>query len=232
MQRERLLYFLVVFLSLLLIYGCTSSQPEIVKVFWQINLYNDLENNSTYEQLSLFLRVTDQDGLEDLSTIFLIQDEEELFWEINSDSWIADESDDYRWIGSNSLTMPDGTQLPRGFYRIILQDLSGEYTEKEIEIPHTSFYDSSQIIFPEVSQEETTISVRGSHSQATLWIFTENQKQHLIYPIRGEQFNVQALVSSHRNLASGFSFFVRVALENSEVGALSGPYYYPDQQHE
>ncbi|GAH50406.1 unnamed protein product [marine sediment metagenome] len=110
--------------------GCTGKPPEIMRVFRQINLINDREQNIIYQSLSLFVQASDPDGFEDIEEIYIINDSEELFWRIDSESWIKTDSGDEIWIGSNSICMPDGSPLLKGEYRILLQDIGGDTAEQ------------------------------------------------------------------------------------------------------
>ncbi len=93
-------------------------------MLWQVTLVDDRELDAHYTALSLFVRPDDPDGFDDLAELYLIDDQEELFWRLDPDTWQKSGSGD-SWIGSNGLVLPDGAPLPAGEYRLLLRDLAG-----------------------------------------------------------------------------------------------------------
>jgi len=125
---------LTVILSCLL-FSCSENKPVIGQVFWQINKFHDIEKQIYYDRLSLFIDAQDEDGLEDLKTLYLINDREEVFWKITDKTWIQKTNNDESWFGSNTIAMHDFSFFPAGRYRIILLDDAGEREETEIILP-------------------------------------------------------------------------------------------------
>jgi hypothetical protein len=81
------------------------------------------------EAYSFFVLPGDADGFEDLDTLFLYHDREELVWKLSSEDWISETVDGEVWIGSRGISMSDGP-LPGGQFRAVLTDKGGSRGEK------------------------------------------------------------------------------------------------------
>jgi hypothetical protein len=108
----------------LLLAACSEAAPEIVFGSLSLVQYED------GERYSFFIRPEDSDGIEDLSSLSLYYDASGLFWHMSADNWISYESNGNTWIGSRSIAMPDGGTLPRGQFRAVLVDKSGDRGER------------------------------------------------------------------------------------------------------
>lgn len=206
--------------------GCTGNPPEIAVLVPQLNLYQDTELDQTYEKLSVFLRVNDPDGFEDLESLYIIQDNTELFWSIPVDGWLTAGNDTETWIGSNSVIMHDYSSFPRGTYRIIIQDLGGDTTEKSFVLSQATM-DLSRKPHPTVTTIENTIRISGQHSQYAIWVYDRNRQQRSTYTIREGEIDANTIISSNRDLSSGFHFFVYTKDTIKDIGLISGPFFYP-----
>jgi len=163
-------YSLLVCLILIFL-GCSNTPPEILLTHWEIQLVES-SSGSPHEELSLFILVEDADGEDDLEFIYLIQDEEELFWEINQSNWETAVNGGENWVGKSSLKMVNGP-FPRSQYRILAVDRSGRRSEQ-------SLFISADIIsepeFPQLSINHQTLLVEGTPRVRILRIYDENDK--------------------------------------------------------
>ena len=116
--------FLVFFTGFL---SCSKGAPRIEYGFIELVYYSG--NEIPEEHFSFFVLAEDDDGAANLSELYLYHDREGLRWLISSEDWILYEEDGKTWIGSRSLSMEEGT-LPRGQYRAVLENKSGEKTER------------------------------------------------------------------------------------------------------
>jgi hypothetical protein len=82
------------------------------------------------ERFSFFILPKDEDGVEDLSDLYLYHDLAGLSWRLSAGDWVAYESEGQTWIGSRSIAMLDGETLPRGQFRAVLVDKGGERGER------------------------------------------------------------------------------------------------------
>jgi hypothetical protein len=101
-------------LGLALLAGCTGKPPTITRAFARVVYVNDLASGTKQETLGVFLVASDPDGIENLSAFYVIDDGAELFWKVDSGSWITTTADGETWIGVSSLVMPGAAALPSG----------------------------------------------------------------------------------------------------------------------
>jgi len=114
-----------VFLALFV--SCSTAKPEISFGFLNLVLYEG--ENGPAEHFSFFVIAEDEDGVENLDELYLYHDREQLRWKIKSDEWISFTQNNKTWIGSRSITVQEGP-LPRGVYRAVLVNKSGEKGER------------------------------------------------------------------------------------------------------
>lgn len=134
---------------LLILASCSASAPIIRESKWKITIVQDKDDNSIYEKLSIFLNCYDDDGENDIETIFFIDDDNGLYWELDDSSWDIKYIDEVKWLGSSSIVMPDRSNIPRVAIRTLVRDLAGESTEDTIYITK-SYTDFEKIVFPEL----------------------------------------------------------------------------------
>lgn len=162
----------VVFLVLggLLFMSCSQEPPQILEKFQQLNYRDDPAAGRGYDQLSLFLHVDDEDGYEDLEYLYIVQDEAELFWELDAEEWTYRERDGESWIGSNTIVMADFGPFPEGLYRVILVDKAGERMETEVYLERTP----KPPPLPDITTSEDAITLGGPTRRYSLWMYGEN----------------------------------------------------------
>jgi len=107
--------------------SCSTSKPEISYGFLNLVLYEG-ESGPT-EHFSFFIIAEDEDGVENLDELYLYHDREQLRWKIKNDEWISFMQNNKTWIGTRSITVQEGS-LPRGVYRAVLVNKSGEKGER------------------------------------------------------------------------------------------------------
>ena len=190
--------FLFAVVVLFLMQACTGEPPEILRVFWQLNLIEDREQNVSYQSLSLFVKPRDPDGFEDIEEVYLINDEQELLWHLDGENWVQSGSGEELWIGSNSLRMPAGSSFPGGIYRVLLRDVGGDSSEQEIAGPLQSYQ---------------------------LWLYDTGGRFVTAYPAGQGSLAVEAVIRAQAPLQGGFSFKVYGYVPQRNLGVISGPYY-------
>ncbi len=114
--------------------ACTGSPPEILQTEVHLEYVDNLDLEVTYEQLSAFVLVRDEDGFGDIRTLYLIHDQAELYWRLDSDSWTHRRSSGEDWVGFSGITMADWSAMPRGRYRLVVMDAAGEIDERAVSI--------------------------------------------------------------------------------------------------
>ena len=125
MKRFSLLLLL---LALITFFSCSRAEPEILYGYMELVYYPG--RTRPLERYSFFILPEDEDGVENLSELYLYNDREGLRWVMTSSDWIEYEEDGKVWIGSRSIAMFDDNPLPRGQYRAVLYNRGGESTER------------------------------------------------------------------------------------------------------
>ena len=221
---QTILWILLACVLFPLLLSCTGEPPEILRVFWQLNLNEDLEQNLTYQSLSLFVKPNDPDGFEDIEDLYLINDEQELFWLLDGETWAQSGSDQEIWIGSNSLKMPDGAAFPAGEYRILLRDVGGDSAEQTIRLQLVSSKQARRYL-PRVTVGDGEIRVTGEATAYQLSVYDTGGHYIASFPISENPLAIRAVTNSQPALREGFSFKVYGVAEDLNLGVNSGPYY-------
>jgi hypothetical protein len=153
MKYKRLLS-IPLFCVLTFCFSCSRAEPRIHYGFIELFYYPG--SSGPDERFSFFILPEDDDGVENLSELYLYHDREGLRWLITSDDWVEYEEAGRIWIGSRSIAMPDGFSLPRGQYRAVLVNKGGESAERSFT------YDGPEISpypFPLLSVEEGNYTI-------------------------------------------------------------------------
>ncbi len=220
----------------LLLSACAAHPPQIGRVYWQQNLVNDPGRDAVYPAISLFVQAEDADGLEDLQELYLISDEEELFWRLDPQSWTEVRQGAETWIGSNLLSMPGRTLLPAGEYRVLLMDLGGGQAEQTLWIsaPLAPGGGDSGSLRPQERFLPVTFSAgrlripgeTGARGPVTLWLYAPDGRYRLSreYPPQG--IAVRDLAGSDPELANGFQVRAYRFLAKENIGQISGPWFW------
>jgi len=132
MKLKRLILIPVFIISMIVLAGffsCSKAEPEILYGFIDLVFY--MGRDKTEERYSFFILPEDDDGVDNLSELYLYNDREGLRWLFTSDDWIKYEEDGKTWIGSRSIAMFGDASLPRGQYRAVLVNKGGESKERK-----------------------------------------------------------------------------------------------------
>lgn len=158
---------------LILAFSCTVSAPIIREYEWDITLIEDVKNDIIYEKLSIFVNCYDDDGENDIETIFFIDDRDGIYWELTEDVWDTKHIDDVKWIGASNILMPDRSAIPRAVIRIFVRDLAGESVEDKLYITKKPI-DTEDMKFPELIKSDQNYSI-SNYDNGILQIVT-NEK--------------------------------------------------------
>ncbi len=203
--------------------SCTNAPPGITKTFWQLNLVRDSDSRDVHEALSLFVDVADDDGIKDIDSIYFLNDEQELFWRLDSGNWAKSEENGDLWVGSNEIVMNDRSPIPRGAYRVMVTSLSGERSVKTIEVS-TKRIDAGRVAFPGALRESGAIRVTGPYREITLWFY--NRSGDLLAAHSGPPGTIplSAIGGGSTLLLAVRSFDVYAYDAAQGCGVISGPY--------
>jgi hypothetical protein len=189
-------------------------------------MVNNTETKEVFERLSFFVHADDADGTDDLEKIYLIHDSKELFWEINEETWNQSTVNGEFWIGSNGIQMHDLSGIPEGNYRIILQDMGGEYAERNFLLKRPDIKKST-IIFPKPEIKDNRLYVTGKSLVYSLWIYDRKWKHVLpTYEINEDGFDLQRVMNRKKELNQGFYYYLYIFDSAIKRGLLTGPYFF------
>jgi hypothetical protein len=204
--------------------SCGGRPPRIAQLFYQRNLFKDRELGEIYEKISLFVLPDDPDGLEDLESLFLIHDEHELFWSLDSNTWQEPLLGGETWIGSNAIVMPDGSELPDGTYRAVLRDLSGEVDEAEFVLTGTGIQKGAGP-FPTTSVEDSRVFANSPYGVTEIWVYDVGSRFRSSFLAQEQGIPLETILSQVPNLSPGFHYFVYAFDADRRVGLVAGPFF-------
>lgn len=146
--------------------SCSGHAPELASLEYRLALRPlDPRGTLVSEQLSVFAAVRDEDGIKDLAALHILHDGEELLWTLTSETWTRNDRNKETWVGGTGLSAPDARALPRGLYRVVIEDLSGESDEATFSIG-TGIEKSSA--FPVIRRAGDSVSVISKYSRTEL----------------------------------------------------------------
>lgn len=226
-EREELFLKLIkilLYFSFLVLFSCSGKPPEVLEIWWQLNLIHDSSSGKSVESLSLFVHAEDEDGEDDIDQIFLLNDDTNSVWNIPSDLWVTYSDKNVNWIGFNELRAHGDGHFSDGNYRILIVDLGGEKAESNIYLKNT-IPDKEQIILPEINFDNENIIVQSEFPKFELWFYDADQtlidKSKDLLMGKYEWNNV---VRNINRRAASFSLYTEP--ENGAWGLVSGPYYF------
>jgi hypothetical protein len=211
--------------ALILLAGCAGKPPVISRVYARAIYVRDAGSGVSSETLGVFLVANDPEGLENLSAFYVINDEAELFWKVESGSWATSTAEGESWIGSTSLSMPASARLPAGRYRVVLQDVGGDTVEDTVTIPARTV-GAAEAKYPSSSVAGGIIKVSGPYASYEVWTYGSDGKFVAAFPAGGKSpaLEMNAVVSASPALAAGFTYRVFAWDEKAGYGVLAGPY--------
>lgn len=202
--------------------SCTGSAPQIQQTYWQLNVFADKDTNRTYETLTLFVNLADEDGLEDIDTIHLIHDASELFWRLDENSWQFIDTEGEAWYGSNQLTMHNYQAFPRGTYRLLIADKAGESDRNEIFIG-TESIEIKALTFPSAKVQNQKIIINSLHKIHTIWILDDANQVVKIFTTENKTIPISSLITA-RERQSATQAYLYYFNETSGYGLVYGPF--------
>ena len=123
-------WLVVLTLAVFLLGACSQSDPKIVSSSFRLAYRSS--GAAISETLSFFVLASDDDGIADLESMYLLNDEAQIFWKLSVDDWLVSERSGETWVGSHALSMPGGAPFPRGTYRAVLMDKGGSRSERPV----------------------------------------------------------------------------------------------------
>lgn len=203
--------------------GCTGSPPEILQDHADVYLFRDRSLEASYERLAFFVSARDEDGFEDIESLYLVHDEERLHWAIDADQWQREEREEETWLGRNDVQMADYSAMPRGVYRVLLLDAAGERDEREIRVT-TPDVPLTAVRFPDLSLENDRLLVDSIHTSHTIHAFDEAGNLSASRDFGGQVVRVADLIG--QGDLSRFALYLYTFDEENRIPLLTGPYQF------
>lgn len=210
---------------LVLVAGCSGKPPVLSRVFGRVIYVHDSVSNTNSETLGVYLVASDPDGMENLSSFYVINDDAELFWKVESGSWVTSAAEGETWIGTASLAMPGTSAIPAGQYRVVLQAKGSATVEETLTVPARTV-SAADAKYPTAAVENGVIKVSGVTSGYEIWAYGRDGKFAGTYsPAAGSpSLSVQSIAASAPGLTGGFTFRVFAWHAAAGYGVLSGSY--------
>jgi hypothetical protein len=210
--------------ALLLCAGCSGKPPVLSRVFGRVIYAHDSATSTNTETLGVFLVASDPDGMENLSAFYVINDEAELFWKVDSTTWVTSNAEGETWIGTTSLAMPGTTPIPPGEYRVVLQANGGATVEETLTVPSRAV-SAVDAKYPTAVIENGLIKVSGAAAGYEIWVYGKDGKFAASFPSTGASSPVSLqTIEASAPPAGGFTFRVFAWNPGAGYGVLSAPY--------
>ncbi|MDR3248250.1 MAG: hypothetical protein LBT39_05635 [Treponema sp.] len=178
--------------------SCSRAEPSIDFGFLQLVYYQGDEGPE--ERFNFFVIPQDDDGVENLDELRLYHDREGLGWTLTSEDWIRYDEENHTWIGSRSIAMSGGENLPRGVYRAVLVNKGGEKTERNFTFDAPA---DSRFPFPTLVIGEGRYQVESQYPENKLLCYDGQGNSVQTISLQGLSGEVSSLnlPSSIRSLA-------------------------------
>lgn len=208
---------------LCLLAACEVAAPEAHELFWKRVVFADLRQGRTYETLTLFARVSDADGLDDLDALYVMNDDAQLFWRLTPEVWVVDRSDSGTWIGSTALAMPSDEPLPAGVYRVIVQDIAGQTAEESFRVTGSTGPEARrQVEAIDVAIDANELAVTGPFASYEVWLYG-SAGSRVAAAAFAERIDLESALPEGM-LADELLLYVYAEPPDDGSGYLTGPY--------
>ena len=169
-------------------FSCSRAEPRILYGFMELVYYPGKEKPE--ERYSFFVLSEDDDGVENLSELYLYHDREGLRWLFTPRDWVEFDDGGKTWIGSRSIAMFDDGQLPRGQYRAVLVNKGGESGERRFTFDGP---DSPPFPFPTFSINEGMYYIDSQYPVNRINLYDQQGKIIQTIEVKEKEGNVRNL---------------------------------------
>jgi hypothetical protein len=207
--------------------GCSGKPPVISRVYARVIYVHDAVTGADTETLGVFLVASDPDGMENLKSYYVINDDAELFWKVDDTSWSSTSAEGESWIGTSSLAMPGSAPVPPGRYRVVLQSAGGDTVEDGFTLPERD-EQAAKAVYPSAAVTDGVIRISGPARNYEIWVYDKGGRFMASVPEPGKNpsASVKSIVAA-ANVPQGFAFRVFAWNEKAGYGVLAGPYTTP-----
>ncbi len=203
--------------------ACNETPPEIIQVYSQGNFLYDPGQRTITPGISLFIHVEDEDGIDDIDRIYIIRDDEELFWELAPESWSEKEQDGVIWIGTSGISYPPSLPGVSGTFRIIVIDAAGERTEIEEYIGFPGNVKESDFPLLEINGRDS-IRISSRFTEHILWLYNDFGALAASQKSSERSIQLNALIPDQRKIDGLANCYIYTYSNDLGAGLLSGPF--------
>ncbi|MDA3948540.1 MAG: hypothetical protein PF508_04855 [Spirochaeta sp.] len=117
------------------LFGCSSADPEIMQADLRIVATWNPATDTITEELFLLADIFDPDGIEDVGEIRLAHDGEKLQWRAPADTVPRRSRNGQDWFSLSAAGVIGAGGVPRGTYRIDVDDLALRGAVRRVSLP-------------------------------------------------------------------------------------------------
>lgn len=211
-------------LLVLFMASCSGTPPRIHTTDWMPVYTKDLSRGGVYEELDLYIRLEDEDGLEDISEISIHKDDRGWAWKLTEENWTSLSRDGESWMGASGLSRDGG--IPDGEYRLKVTDRSGQRSETLFQYTSPALEPRS-LRFPLAMDRGERILIDGfGREPLLLWFYNEKGdfvgERYLAQGLYSRDELLQGEAGENREKADWFMIYFRD--EEGGYGLKSGPF--------
>lgn len=161
--------------------SCVGAVPVIQEIEYSLVYRNAPATNTQYESLHIFMRIADEDGIEDIDEIYILHDDETIYWKLTSEMWDRINIEQEIWIGSQSLRLAHDIHIPRGVYRIQIYDKGGELAQETFSLPEYDTVENVMQEFPSLSQNNNRVHLSSAFADNIVRLYRNNEDSYATY---------------------------------------------------
>ncbi len=150
--------------------ACSPSKPRILQTFSQLDYVWEKNWDAPVEALAVFVQVENADGLEELTNLYILSDDSEVYWKLDPESWTPLNRPGENWIGANQLTFPERSELPRGKYRVIVTTQAGERETSTFSLDVEKLSEAKPV-WPQITVVGNELLIYNAPSSFALWFY-------------------------------------------------------------
>jgi hypothetical protein len=212
----------IALLALPFLFSCSGKPPQVHAISFQLSLFSsdvgtDGKGSSPpYEKLSVFAQTTDEDGLKNLDSLYIINDGAGLYWKLTPATWIEKEQSGDTWIGTNGIRMADFSPLPRGGYRFLILDKGGQRDEREFKLAAGSPITAAM---PGFVLSGESITIRSPYERTVLYVLDRAENPIKTVPVLSGSFPLSSVIQGEE-LNRAYAFLLAAFDAKGNVGLL------------
>lgn len=207
-----------------ILFGCGNNPPELKQIYSQINFTKTPEGRQGTELLVL-VNAEDKDGEDDIETVYVINDNKQTFWQVDSSGWSMRSSRGMKWVGSEKMVTIDGNPPLPGEYRVLVTDRAGERVEDSVFIPIFKEMPKTEE-FPELffTDNDELIELESPNSRNIISFYDSSGKLLGAFAVTPGMLNIKNLKEASLILDNYRTVNISCYSNSHGAGLIAGPY--------